>query len=161
MLLEHEQQLTCTSCSPKINHNLLSRSEVVALVNTLHRFTESLVAVNDFRKMWAREEHSRRGILLEGVEDKAGAASVRISLPFSRLVMLTLVTRKQPRQSPHAGAGALQRTVIEDVQRWIRACKEGTVFCVRGLLAGLRNAVEAVSRLFQLSGKDRAPHSEF
>lgn len=63
--------------SPKINHNLLTRSEVVALINTLHRFTESLVAVNDFRKMWAREEHSRRGILLEKVGKSEEASQVR------------------------------------------------------------------------------------
>lgn len=69
--------LTCIRRSPKINHNLLTRSEVVALVNTLHRFTESLVAVNDFRKMWAREEHGRRGILLEGVDGSAAASPVR------------------------------------------------------------------------------------
>jgi hypothetical protein len=31
---------------------LLQRAEVVALINTLHRFTESLEAVNDFRAMW-------------------------------------------------------------------------------------------------------------
>jgi ERO1-like protein beta len=39
--------------SPASNSNLLSRSEVVALINTLHRFSESLNAVGDFRKMWA------------------------------------------------------------------------------------------------------------
>ena len=40
-------------CSPSANSNLLTRSEVVALINTLHRFVESLQYVNDFRKMWA------------------------------------------------------------------------------------------------------------
>ena len=39
--------------SPKANSNLLTRSEVVALVNTLHRFTESLYYVNNFRRLWA------------------------------------------------------------------------------------------------------------
>ena len=48
-----------------------------------------------------------------------------------------------------------------DLQRWFRVCKQSTVFCVRGILAGLRSAVQAVTKLFQLSGKDRAPHSEF
>ncbi|KNZ72927.1 Endoplasmic oxidoreductin-1 [Termitomyces sp. J132] len=38
---------------PHSNANLLQRSEVVALVNTLYRFTESLEAVNNFRKMWS------------------------------------------------------------------------------------------------------------
>ncbi|KAG8682470.1 hypothetical protein FRC11_014831 [Ceratobasidium sp. 423] len=40
---------------PRINPNLLQRAEVVALINTLHRFTESLHAVEKFRKMWEVE----------------------------------------------------------------------------------------------------------
>jgi ERO1-like protein beta len=38
--------------SPSANSNLLSHTEVVALINTLHRFTESLHAVDLFRRMW-------------------------------------------------------------------------------------------------------------
>ncbi|KIJ67955.1 hypothetical protein HYDPIDRAFT_82991 [Hydnomerulius pinastri MD-312] len=37
---------------PRKNQNLLQRSEVVALINTLHRFSESLHAVERFREMW-------------------------------------------------------------------------------------------------------------
>lgn len=46
--------------SPHSNRNLLTRSEVVALMNTLHRFSESLHAVSLFRGMWAaeHEQHS-------------------------------------------------------------------------------------------------------
>ena len=44
-----------TGCSPHSNRNLLTRSEVVALINTLHRFAESLHAVNLFRGMWVAE----------------------------------------------------------------------------------------------------------
>ena len=39
--------------SPKINPDLLQRSEVVALFNTLHRTSESLAAVEHFRQMYA------------------------------------------------------------------------------------------------------------
>ncbi|KAF8558016.1 endoplasmic oxidoreductin [Imleria badia] len=44
------------------NQNLLQRSEVVALINTLHRFSESLHAVEHFREMWKKtgEEDSVR-----------------------------------------------------------------------------------------------------
>ena len=38
--------------SPQANHDLLHRSEVVALINTLFRFSESLKAVDDFRRIW-------------------------------------------------------------------------------------------------------------
>lgn len=39
--------------SPKVNPDLLQRSEVVALFNTLHRTSESLAAVEHFRHMYA------------------------------------------------------------------------------------------------------------
>jgi hypothetical protein len=39
--------------SPKRNPNLLQRSEIVALINTMHRLSESLYAVETFRKMYA------------------------------------------------------------------------------------------------------------
>lgn len=38
---------------PVVNPHLLQRSEVVALINTLHRLSESLYAVDNFRRMWA------------------------------------------------------------------------------------------------------------
>ncbi|ODN74499.1 hypothetical protein L202_06879 [Cryptococcus amylolentus CBS 6039] len=38
---------------PKINPDLLQRSEVVALINTLHRISESLASVEQFRKIYA------------------------------------------------------------------------------------------------------------
>lgn len=41
-------------CSHDTNQNLLQRSEVVALINTLHRFSESLHAVEHFREMWKK-----------------------------------------------------------------------------------------------------------
>lgn len=42
--------------SPKANPNLLQRAEIVALINTLHRFSESLHAVDVFRAMWQKDE---------------------------------------------------------------------------------------------------------
>lgn len=124
---------------PKLNHDLLTRSEVVALMNTLHRFTESLHAVNEFREMWQREEAPQKGKLLEKVDGQPSS----------------------PKQSPLAGKEVLSYNLVEELHRWLRACKQSTVVCVRGILASLQSAVEAITRLFQLSGKDRAPHSEF
>ena len=63
------------TCSPKINRGLLSRSEVVALINTLNRFTESLVAVNGFRKMWAEQDQGSQGKLLEETVEKLATES--------------------------------------------------------------------------------------
>ena len=44
--------------SPQANHDLLHRSEVVALINTLFRFSESLKAVEDFRHAWRNLDSS-------------------------------------------------------------------------------------------------------
>lgn len=44
---------------PKVNPDLLQRSEVVALFNTLHRISESLAAVDDFRKEYAATQREK------------------------------------------------------------------------------------------------------
>lgn len=41
---------------PKINPDLLQRSEVVALFNSLHRISESLNSVEDFRRIYAKTQ---------------------------------------------------------------------------------------------------------
>ena len=63
--------------SPRHNSNLLSRAEVVALINTLHRLSESLYYVNSFRKMWAEEDKAGQGKLLEENVDKENVPRVR------------------------------------------------------------------------------------
>ena len=35
---------------------MLQRSEIVAMINTLHRFSESLHATEEFRGMWTERE---------------------------------------------------------------------------------------------------------
>ena len=55
--------------SPRTNVNLLQRSEVVALINTLFRFSESLSAVEHFRQMWrALDEPSSQRIVSAAVQ---------------------------------------------------------------------------------------------
>jgi len=59
--------------SPRTNVNLLQRSEVVALINTLFRLSESLSAVEEFRRMWrALDEPSSQRIVSE-IEDTTSA----------------------------------------------------------------------------------------
>lgn len=50
--------------------SVLSRSEVVAFVNTLHRLSESLVAVEKFRTLWAHRSE---------VEKKTNAVEVEVA----------------------------------------------------------------------------------
>nr|XP_019043494.1 endoplasmic oxidoreductin 1 [Kwoniella bestiolae CBS 10118]OCF22424.1 endoplasmic oxidoreductin 1 [Kwoniella bestiolae CBS 10118] len=46
-------ELDDKALDPKINPDLLQRSEVVALFNTLHRISESLASVEEFRQIYA------------------------------------------------------------------------------------------------------------
>jgi ERO1-like protein beta len=56
------------SRSPRLNANLLQRSEVVALINTLHRFAESLHAVEVFRKLWRESSGEESAKLIREAE---------------------------------------------------------------------------------------------
>lgn len=59
-------------CSPHLNQYLLSRWEVVALLNVLHRFSESLHATEDFRRMWNERK---------AADGRVGASSVLTTKP--------------------------------------------------------------------------------
>ena len=80
--------------SPRSNANLLSRSEVVALINTLHRFTESLHAVNDFRRMWRETNAADSAKLIKEAEKVANAwasfCSELVRYSFSNDPILTI-----------------------------------------------------------------------
>ena len=65
---------------------MLHRSEVVALINTLHRFSESLEAVNDFRTMWA-ETGAKDSAKLIQEADAVASTHARVR-PYLRQVVL-------------------------------------------------------------------------
>lgn len=71
--------------SHDINSHLLSRSEVVALINTLHRLTESLHFVNDFRRMWAEADAE---FSKELIREADVAVSGTVCLVFFRICCL-------------------------------------------------------------------------
>lgn len=62
---------------PRRNPALLERSELVALINTLHRFAESLKAVETFREMYQRQVREGKSEEKETVkkDEKKEAAS--------------------------------------------------------------------------------------
>ena len=64
--------------SPRLNANLLQRSEVVALINTLHRFSESLHAVDVFRGLWRETSAEESAKLIQEAEK-----AVRIPVGYS------------------------------------------------------------------------------
>ncbi|KAI0358422.1 endoplasmic oxidoreductin [Trametes cingulata] len=126
---------------PKANTNLLQRSEVVALINTLHRLIESLHMVQDFRRMWAET----------GADEEA------------RLVAES-ASAHRARHSPGAGiTGGPHHFLVDVLDRlacWVRACRDGTLGCIRGLFDGVVEVLQGALGVFRLSGKDQAPRSE-
>ncbi|OBZ68243.1 Endoplasmic reticulum oxidoreductin-1 [Grifola frondosa] len=135
-------ELDENALDPRQNANLLQRSEVVALMNTLHRFTESLHAVNDFRRMWAETGAQEEGRLVQEAEGV-----------------------QKPRHSPVAGSDAAPQHFLEDllgrVACWVRACRDGTLGCLQGFVDGVTALLRAAIGVFRLSGKEQGPRSEF
>ncbi|BEI80945.1 hypothetical protein CcaverHIS002_0201050 [Cutaneotrichosporon cavernicola] len=62
---------------PRVNPNLLQRSEVVALFNTLHRVTESLHSVDEFRQIYARTQAEEAAAAPQRVAKKAAEKDAR------------------------------------------------------------------------------------
>lgn len=145
--------------SPTINHSLLSRSEVVSLVNTLHRFTESLHAVNNFRKMWAEAEKTNKQVLLDETAAH-DAPKVITSTPKSISHNAKANYSLQPKHSPTSEEDIPPTNLIDELRRLFRVCKDGTVDCVRGLFAVLNDVVSTITGLLNLS-KSGAPRTEF
>jgi len=87
---------------PQSNANLLQRSEVVALMNTLHRFSESLQSVNKFRAMWKAMSENEEEKMIKDAEVHNREAtkpkpnrskSARTASPDSKLGERTSVTK--------------------------------------------------------------------
>lgn len=128
--------------SPKSNANLLQRSEVVALINVLHRLVESLHMVQDFRRMWAETGVEEEARLIKVVESESESAP-------------------KAHHSPDANAPSRPQNFLADlldrVACWVRACRDGTVGCFRGFIDGVTAVLEAATSVFKLSGKDQGP----
>ena len=139
----------------------------MALINTLHRFSESLAAVNDFRKLWAAADAQDEERMIEAAASAvAGSPRVR---PTSHLVPslardkgtdVSSPVFSQALHSPAAGEDATPEKFVADLLAWLQACRVGTVECVHGLLEGLRGVLERVVSLFNAPGKGQAPKSE-
>src|SRR6266403_261851 len=76
--------------SPRLNANLLQRSEVVALINTLHRFSESLHAVDVFRRLW-RESSAEESAKLVQEAERAVNTPVSCCTPSMRCPVFYII----------------------------------------------------------------------
>jgi len=122
---------------PTSNSNLLSRSEVVALINTLHRFSESLNAVGDFRKMWTDAQAAEKATSRSQPSPLVGTLKDKIRTPVYVL-----------------------KELKAQVLCLLRLCQTGTRDCVFAIVSIFRGWISALAMLFRMSGKDKGPHSE-
>jgi len=126
---------------PRLNSNLLQRSEVVALINTLHRFSESLHAVDIFRRLW-RESNAEESAKLIREADKA------VNTPL-------------PRPTPPVSASASLPRLVGVIRRraafWMRACKDGTIECADAIREAIRRVVILI---LSLSEKEQGPRED-
>ena len=128
--------------SPKSNANLLQRSEVVALINTLHRLVESLHMVQDFRRMWAETGVEEEARLIQAAESAAASAPKAHRSPAAN--------------APYSSQNFLV-DLLDRIACWVRACRDGTVGCLRGLIDGVTEVLNVAASVFQLSGKEQGP----
>lgn len=105
----------------------------MALLNTLHRFSESLHATELFRKMWRETSDSESASLKRDAEN-----ALRPPLPSNDTYI----------------------PPTDFVGRVKQFCKEGTRNCVTLLLGIVEAVTQTVGALFKLSGKEDGPHAE-
>jgi len=125
--------------NPQANHNLLHRSEVVALINTLFRFSESLKAVDDFRHMWRTLDSSDTQTIVTETD--------KITHPDPKVSRLA---NEDHSRNLFDSACAHSITLI-------RNCKESITENVTQALSVLGQALNAVLSTFRPSGKDQGP----
>ncbi|KAF9523998.1 endoplasmic reticulum Oxidoreductin 1-domain-containing protein [Crepidotus variabilis] len=113
---------------PTSNSNLLQRTEVVAMMNTLFRFSESLHAVEKFREMWRD--------LDETTTEK-------------------LVTEAEESAAPHPRSKS--KAVIDAACDKLRGCKEAIEENVTSAMNALGDAVDSVVSALRPSGKENGP----
>ncbi|KZT43616.1 endoplasmic oxidoreductin [Sistotremastrum suecicum HHB10207 ss-3] len=130
-------ELDDKTLSPTSNPNLLQRTEVVALMNTLHRFSESLRAVDHFRKMWS--ERVRNSQATEWPEENVESTS----------------------SNSTDGSSTALGGHLSFLSKYWDICQAQTSMCLSLCLGLLKSISDTFSSLFTLSGKDAPPREEF
>ncbi|KAK1235593.1 endoplasmic oxidoreductin-1 [Marasmius sp. AFHP31] len=121
---------------PSTNHNLLQRSEVVALMNTLHRLSESLEGVNRFRKMWSEIDSSETEHFKQEAQKVVSGQPTTLEAP-----------------PPIELTGSLQMRV----QSMVKLCTESTTDCLEMVLKMWRKGMRTLGSVFRPSGKENGP----
>ncbi|PPQ62937.1 hypothetical protein CVT24_006177 [Panaeolus cyanescens] len=123
---------------PASNSNLLQRSEVVALMNTLFRFSESLKAVDDFRQLWQQlDTEVSEKIVSES--EKSVKEKSHHNPPVS----------VSPEQEP--------QTLVDAACTLLKHCKTSIEENVTHAISALSETFSAVVSAFRPSGKEHGP----
>lgn len=129
------------SSSPKRNPNLLQRSEIVALINTLHRISESLQSVEVFRKLYAKTQEEGQNKAIASPEEAGREASSRVNQPI----------KSSPR---------LWYRISQSVERLRMSCKRSIWVCVQHLRRGPLHLLARMFGFDQTSQDDQSTRSE-
>jgi len=127
-------ELDETALNPQANPNLLTRSEIVAIINTLHRFTESLHAVEGFRAIWSGTDDTQA--LLDKVTSQK--------------------TSPSPAPSPRTGSERVDNTLYGRLLGLAQLCRQSTKACAEIVKTILDN----LGALFRVSDKDGMPRPD-
>jgi len=141
---------------PRKNTNLLQRSEVVALFNTLHRFSESLQAVDTFREMW--RDVKARDVVKNGTNEqeklfsevqKAVQGTPRMQPPPAPII--SPAPEPVPEEQTQLLGSLLDIPALQQLytrgQALLTMCKHHAVMCWSLLTEAWTDLVDAVSPL--------------
>jgi len=116
--------LVLIPASPRINPDLLQRSEVVALINTLHRVSESLASVDDFRQMYAATQAQEAEVAKEKARMKKSAHAAYDSAISTTIIGLLISAyegfRRGCQGCLEVCLNSLERSPLGQVLDWLR-----------------------------------------
>ncbi|KAF9049942.1 hypothetical protein BJ165DRAFT_1455149 [Panaeolus papilionaceus] len=127
---------------PTSNSNLLTRSEVVALMNTLFRFSESLKAVDDFRRLWQQLDSADSEKIVSETEK-------RVKEKAHHNPPISVTPERVPQNS------------IEAVCTLLKDCKTSIEENVTHAISTLSETLSAVVSAFKPSGKEHGPREAY
>ncbi|KAH9485185.1 Endoplasmic reticulum oxidoreductin-1 [Psilocybe cubensis] len=136
-------ELDETALDPRANSDLLQRSEVVALMNTLFRFSESLKAVETFRKLWREMDDAEAEKIVKQTE---AITAAHAQAPHKANV----------NHSKNYFDAACEQSIYV-----LRHCKHSIEENVTQAMTALGNAFSAVLSAFRPSEKGKGPSSTY
>ncbi|KAG8932929.1 hypothetical protein FRC01_011646 [Tulasnella sp. 417] len=140
-------ELDEAALDPVANPNLLLRSEVVTLFNTLHQFSESLLAVDEFRLLWAKTELPSEVPSFQSTEGEGTQGNLNSDGP-------------RPEEQPSSTAANLSGFATSCISGVVNTCKRGVACCLEAGGHASRKVVDGFSALFKHTPTPKSPRSD-